>query len=152
MLSVKHIVKSYKTGDFIQKALDDVSVKFRSSEFVCILGSSGSGKTTFLNIIGGLDKYDSGDLIINGKSTKRFKDRDWDSYRNNSVGFIFGLDNMRSYRCSVDLSKNALIFPDAGICAKFLSDGEIKKIQEEEDKKEELEEIEKAKKASKEKK
>lgn len=71
---------------------------------------------------------------------------------NNSVGFIFGLDNMRSYRCSVDLSKNALIFPDAGICAKFLSDGEIKKIQEEEDKKEELEEIEKAKKASKEKK
>ena len=97
MLSVKHIVKSYKTGDFIQKALDDVSVKFRSSEFVCILGSSGSGKTTFLNIIGGLDKYDSGDLIINGKSTKRFKDRDWDSYRNNSVGFIFQSYNLISH-------------------------------------------------------
>ena len=97
MLSVKHIVKNYKTGDFIQKALDDVSVKFRSSEFVCILGSSGSGKTTFLNIIGGLDKYDSGDLIINGKSTKRFKDRDWDSYRNNSVGFIFQSYNLISH-------------------------------------------------------
>ena len=97
MLSVKHIVKNYKTGDFIQKALDDVSVKFRSSEFVCILGSSGSGKTTFLNIIGGLDKYDSGDLIINGRSTKRFKDRDWDSYRNNSVGFIFQSYNLISH-------------------------------------------------------
>ena len=97
MLEVKHIVKSYKTGDFVQKALDDVSVKFRSSEFVSILGPSGSGKTTFLNIIGGLDKYDSGDLIINGKSTRRFRDRDWDSYRNNSVGFIFQSYNLISH-------------------------------------------------------
>lgn len=97
MLEVKHIVKNYKTGDFVQKALDDVSVKFRSSEFVSILGPSGSGKTTFLNIIGGLDRYDSGDLIINGKSTRRFKDRDWDSYRNNSVGFIFQSYNLISH-------------------------------------------------------
>ena len=97
MLEVKHIVKNYKTGDFVQKALDDVSVKFRSSEFVSILGPSGSGKTTFLNIIGGLDRYDSGDLIINGKSTRRFRDQDWDSYRNNSVGFIFQSYNLISH-------------------------------------------------------
>lgn len=89
MLVVKNIVKCYKAGDFVQRALDDVSVRFRKSEFVSILGTSGSGKTTFLNILGGLDNYDSGDLIINGKSTKRFKDKNWDIYRNNSVGFIF---------------------------------------------------------------
>ena len=89
MLSLKNINKSYKTGNFTQKALDNVSLTFNKTEFVSILGPSGSGKTTLLNIIGGLDRYDSGDLIIKGKSTKKFKDKDWDSYRNNSVGFIF---------------------------------------------------------------
>jgi len=94
MLEVKNIKKSYKTGDFTQDALKDVSLKFRRQEFVAILGPSGSGKTTFLNIIGGLDRYDSGDLIINGKSTKKFKDSAWDSYRNNCIGFIFQSYNL----------------------------------------------------------
>ena len=89
MLGLKNIKKSYTTGDFTQVALNDVSINFRKNEFVAILGPSGSGKTTCLNIIGGLDKYDSGDLIINGKSTKNFTETDWDAYRNNSIGFIF---------------------------------------------------------------
>lgn len=89
MLELKNVVKSYQTEDFTQTAVNDVSIRFRKTEFVSILGPSGSGKTTCLNIIGGLDKYDSGDLIINGKSTKTFKDKEWDAYRNNSVGFIF---------------------------------------------------------------
>ena len=94
MLELKKINKSYKTGTFKQRALKDVSIKFRNDEFVAILGASGSGKTTLLNIIGGLDRYDSGDLVINGKSTKRFKEKDWDSYRNNCVGFIFQSYNL----------------------------------------------------------
>lgn len=94
MLELKHIKKSYKTGDFVQHALKDVSIKFRKNEFVAILGPSGSGKTTLLNIIGGLDRYDSGDLIINHKSTKKFKATDWDSYRNNCIGFIFQTYNL----------------------------------------------------------
>lgn len=94
MLQIKNISKSYTTGDFTQKALDEVSVNFRRNEFVAILGPSGSGKTTFLNVIGGLDKYDSGDLIINGKSTKDFSDSEWDSYRNNSIGFVFQSYNL----------------------------------------------------------
>lgn len=89
MLKLKNIKKSYKTGDFVQKALDNVSITFRKSEFVSVLGASGSGKTTLLNVVGGLDNYDSGDLIINGKSTKNFKDRNWDAYRNVCVGFVF---------------------------------------------------------------
>lgn len=89
MLQLKNIKKSYTTGDFTQVALDGISLSFRESEFVAILGHSGSGKTTCLNIIGGLDRYDSGDLIINGKSSKSFKNKDWDAYRNNSIGFIF---------------------------------------------------------------
>ena len=94
MLKLKNIKKSYKTGDFVQQALKGVSLDFRENEFVAILGTSGSGKTTLLNIIGGLDRYDTGDLIIDGKSTKDFKDKDWDSYRNNSVGFIFQSYNL----------------------------------------------------------
>lgn len=89
MLELRKICKSYTTGDFTQKALDNISVTFRDSEFVAVLGPSGSGKTTLLNVIGGLDHYDSGDLLINGKSTKQFKDQDWDHYRNNQVGFVF---------------------------------------------------------------
>ena len=94
MLSLKKIKKSYQTGEFIQHALKGVSLDFRSNEFVAILGPSGSGKTTLLNIIGGLDRYDSGDLIINHKSTKKFKDQDWDAYRNNCIGFIFQSYNL----------------------------------------------------------
>lgn len=97
MLELKKINKSYTTGTFTQHALNDVSLKFRKSEFVAILGPSGSGKTTLLNIIGGLDRYDSGDLIINGKSTKKFKQGEWDSYRNNCIGFIFQNYNLISH-------------------------------------------------------
>ena len=89
MLRLESIRKEYVTGDSKVEALKEVSLQFRKSEFVSILGQSGCGKTTLLNIIGGLDRYTSGDLIINGKSTKEFKDRDWDSYRNHSVGFVF---------------------------------------------------------------
>ena len=94
MLEIKNICKQYNTGGFIQSALDDVSLNLRDNEFVSILGPSGSGKTTLLNIIGGLDKYDSGDIIINNVSTKNYKDRDWDSYRAHSVGFIFQSYNL----------------------------------------------------------
>ena len=94
MLEIKNITKIYKTGSFVQKALNKVSINFRENEFVSILGPSGSGKTTLLNIIGGLDKYDSGDLIINEISTKKYKDRDWDSYRNHRIGFIFQSYNL----------------------------------------------------------
>ena len=97
MLELKNIKKSYRTGDFVQHALKDVSIKFRTNEFVAILGPSGSGKTTLLNIIGGLDRYDQGDLIINQKSTKKFKDQNWDFYRNNCVGFIFQAYNLISH-------------------------------------------------------
>ena len=94
MLELKNIKKSYHTGNFVQHALKNVSVKFRKNEFVAVLGQSGSGKTTLLNIIGGLDRYDSGDLIINDKSTKKFKATEWDAYRNNCVGFIFQSYNL----------------------------------------------------------
>ena len=94
MLQIQHICKEYRTGTLVQKALDDVSLNLRDNEFVAILGPSGSGKTTLLNIIGGLDRYDSGDLIINGISTKKYKDRDWDSYRNHTIGFVFQSYNL----------------------------------------------------------
>lgn len=102
MLQIKGISKSYTTGEFTQKALDEVSVNFRKNEFVAVLGPSGSGKTTFLNVIGGLDKYDDGDLVINGRSTKDFSDSDWDSYRNNSIGFIFQSYNLITHLSIMD--------------------------------------------------
>lgn len=97
MLELKNIRKTYTIGDFKTEALDGISVSFRKNEFVAILGASGSGKTTCLNIIGGLDRYDDGDLVINGKSTKHFKDRDWDAYRNNTIGFVFQSYNLISH-------------------------------------------------------
>ena len=94
MLQLRNIRKAYTTGSFTQTALDNVSISFRDSEFVAILGPSGSGKTTLLNIIGGLDHYDTGDLVIDGISTKKYKDRDWDTFRNNRIGFVFQAYNL----------------------------------------------------------
>ena len=102
MLDLKDISKSYKVGDIETKALDKISVSFRDREFVAILGTSGSGKTTCLNIIGGLDRYDSGDLVIKGKSTKDFSENDWDAYRNNSIGFVFQSYNLITHLSIVD--------------------------------------------------
>ena len=94
MIEIRDIRKSYKTGDFVQKALDGVSITFRESEFVAVLGPSGSGKTTFLNILGGFDHADSGDIIVNGVSTKDYSDKDWDTYRNHRIGFVFQSYNL----------------------------------------------------------
>ncbi|GBD61062.1 putative ABC transporter ATP-binding/permease protein [Tetragenococcus halophilus subsp. halophilus] len=102
MLELRDIKKQYKVGNTVTKALDGVSVAFRQQEFVAILGESGSGKTTLLNVIGGLDQYDSGDMVINGKSTKDFKDKDWDAYRNNSIGFIFQSYNLIGHQGIID--------------------------------------------------
>ena len=98
MLELKKITKIYQTGEFKQTALDNITVNFRNNEFVSILGPSGSGKTTMLNIIGGLDKYTSGDLIINEMSTKEFKDGDWDTFRNHRVGFVFQSYNLITHQ------------------------------------------------------
>lgn len=98
MLQIKNIKKRYQTGEYIQAALDDVSLNLRDNEFVAILGPSGSGKTTLLNIIGGLDRYDDGDLIINDISTKKYKDKDWDSYRNHTIGFVFQSYNLIAHQ------------------------------------------------------
>jgi len=98
MLELKKITKVYQTGEFKQTALDNITINFRNNEFVSILGPSGSGKTTMLNIIGGLDKYTSGDLIINEISTKEFKDGDWDTFRNHRVGFVFQSYNLISHQ------------------------------------------------------
>lgn len=98
ILKLKNIRKSYRTKDYVQNALDEVSIEFRKNEFTSILGTSGSGKTTLLNIIGGLDQYDSGDLLIDGVSTKKYKSSDWDTYRNNRVGFVFQSFNLISHQ------------------------------------------------------
>ncbi len=116
MLQIRDIHKEYKTGSLIQKALDGVSLNLRDNEFVAILGPSGSGKTTLLNIIGGLDRYDTGDLIINGVSTKRYKDRDWDSYRNHTIGFVFQSYNLIPHQNI--LSNVELALTISGISAK----------------------------------
>lgn len=116
MLQIKNISKTYKTGNFIQKALNEVSLNLRDNEFVAILGPSGSGKTTLLNIIGGLDKYDNGDLIINGISTKDYKDKQWDTYRNHTIGFIFQSYNLIPHQTI--LSNVELALTIAGISKK----------------------------------
>lgn len=108
MLELKNIKKTYKSGEEISVALDDITLSFGNSEFVSILGASGSGKTTLLNIIGGLDKYTSGDLIVDGTSTKDFKDVDWDSYRNGTIGFVFQSYNLISHLSVLDNVKMAL--------------------------------------------
>ena len=102
MLKLININKSYVTGKFSQQALNNVNIEFRKNEFVAILGPSGSGKTTLLNIIGGLDKYDSGDLIINNKSTRKFHKTEWDAYRNNCIGFIFQNYNLINHISILD--------------------------------------------------
>ena len=116
MLQIKNISKEYKTGDLIQTALNNVSLNLRDNEFVAILGPSGSGKTTLLNIIGGLDRYDSGDLIINNVSTKNYKDRDWDTYRNHTIGFVFQSYNLIPHQTV--LSNVELALTIGGISAK----------------------------------
>ena len=116
MLQIKNISKTYKTGNFIQKALNEVSLNLRDNEFVAILGPSGSGKTTLLNIIGGLDKYDSGNLIVNGISTKDYKDKQWDTYRNHTIGFIFQSYNLIPHQTI--LSNVELALTIAGISKK----------------------------------
>ena len=94
MLELKQIIKDYDSGNEVVHALRGITLSFRENEFVSILGQSGCGKTTLLNIVGGLDHYTSGDLVINGKSTKDFTDRDWDEYRNHSIGFVFQSYNL----------------------------------------------------------
>ena len=94
MIDIRDIRKTYTTGDLVQRALDGVSVTFRDSEFVAVLGPSGSGKTTFLNILGGFDHADSGDIVVNGVSTRDYGDAEWDTYRNHRVGFIFQSYNL----------------------------------------------------------
>ena len=128
MLQIKNISKTYKTGNLVQRALDDVSLNLRDNEFVAILGPSGSGKTTLLNIIGGLDRYDSGDLIINGISTKKYKDRDWDSYRNHTVGFVFQSYNLISHQTV--LANVELALTISGISGKERRERAIKALEE----------------------
>ena len=114
MLELKNVTKVYKTKELTQKALDKVSIEFRDNEFVSILGASGSGKTTMLNIIGGLDRYTQGDLIINGISTKKYKDKNWDTYRNHKVGFVFQSYNLISHQTALSNVELALTLSGVG--------------------------------------
>ena len=126
MLQLKDITKSYTTGGFTQIALNNVNLSFRKNEFVAILGASGSGKTTCLNVIGGLDHYDSGDLIINGKSTKYFNDAEWDAYRNNSIGFIFQSYNLITHLSIIDNVEMGMTL--SGVSAKKKHEKAIKAL------------------------
>ena len=128
MLELKNIKKTYKVADDEVQALKGISLKFREAEFVSILGQSGCGKTTLLNIIGGLDRYTSGDLIINGKSTKSFKDRDWDAYRNYKVGFVFQSYNLISHQTV--LSNVELALTIGGISRKDRKERAIKALEQ----------------------
>lgn len=128
MLNLQNIVKDYKSGDTIVKALKGISIEFRKSEFVSILGQSGCGKTTLLNIIGGLDRYTSGDLIINGKSTKQFKDKDWDAYRNYSIGFVFQSYNLIPHQTI--LSNVELALTISGVSKKERKQRAIKALED----------------------
>lgn len=128
MLQIKHISKQYKTGELVQNALNDVSLNLRDNEFVSILGPSGSGKTTLLNIIGGLDRYDSGDLIINNVSTVQYKDRDWDSYRNHTIGFVFQSYNLIPHQTV--LSNVELALTIGGISKKERKERALKALEE----------------------
>lgn len=103
-LKLEHITKTYKSGEVVT-ALNDVSLGFRDHEFVAVLGPSGCGKTTLLNIIGGLDRYDQGDLLIDGLSTKSFKNSDWDAYRNHSIGFVFQTYNLKVWNARLRYSR-----------------------------------------------
>ncbi len=114
MLQLNNICKSYTTGDFTQVALNDVSISFRDNEFVAILGPSGSGKTTLLNVMGGLDHYDSGDMIVDGISTHRYKDRDWDTFRNNRIGFVFQSYNLIPHQTILQNVELALTLSGVG--------------------------------------
>lgn len=128
MLKLQNITKDYKSGDTIVKALKGINIEFRENEFVSILGQSGCGKTTLLNIIGGLDRYTSGDLIINGKSTKQFKDKDWDAYRNYSVGFVFQSYNLIPHQTI--LSNVELALTISGVSKKERKERAIKALEE----------------------
>ena len=128
MLQIKNISKQYKTGELVQDALKDVSLNLRDNEFVSVLGPSGSGKTTLLNIIGGLDQYDSGDLIINNVSTAHYKDRDWDSYRNHTIGFVFQSYNLIPHQTV--LSNVELALTLGGISKKERRERALKALEE----------------------
>ena len=114
MLKLEKITKIYEMQEYKQTALEEVNINFRENEFVSILGPSGSGKTTLLNIIGGLDNYTTGDLIINGKSTKKYKDRDWDTYRNHSIGFVFQSYNLIPHQTILSNVELALTLSGVG--------------------------------------